>query len=202
MGLAEVRLLKRMAGWRSSAIFGVVIVAMLWGGIFVKYFQDLSSDEREAERTSQNFAMIFEENVLRSIGEIDKSLLYLRRSIQSRKPGIDFHSIVNSADVLSEIIVQVAIIDAQGIMRASNAGPQPAPAMDLSDREHYRVHRNSERDRLFISKPVIGRVSGKWSVQFTRRFLDAQGNFGGVVVDSLDPAHLTNFYNSIHFGSS
>ena len=87
-------------------------------------------------------------------------------------------------------------------MRASNAGPQPAPAIDLSDREHYRVHLDSAEDRLFISKPVIGRASRQWSVQFTRRFLNREGKFGGVVVTSLNPAHLTDFYNRIDFGSS
>jgi hypothetical protein len=202
MKLQLTQLPKLIADRRSTAVFGVVIIAMLWGGICLKYIQDIRSDEREAERTNQNFAMVFEENVLRSIGEIDKSLLYLRRTIETRQDTDDFHTIVSTADLLSEIIVQVAIIDAKGIMRASNAGPQPAPAIDLSDREHYRVHLNSSDDRLFISKPVIGRASGQWSVQFTRRFLNREGKFGGVVVTSLNLAHLTDFYNRIDFGSS
>ncbi len=61
---------------------------------------------------------------------------------------------------------------------------------------------NSKEDKLFISKPVVGRASGKWSVQVTRRFLDAKGKFAGVVVASLNPAHFTNFYNNLDFGSS
>jgi diguanylate cyclase (GGDEF)-like protein len=202
MKLHLAQLPKLIAERRSTAIFGVVIIAMLWGGISLKYVQDLRGDEREAERTNRNFAMVFEENVLRSIGEIDKSLLYLRRTIETRQDTTDFHTIVNTADLLSEIIVQVAIIDAKGIMRASNAGPQPAPAIDLSDREHFRVHLDSAEDRLFISTPVVGRVSRQWSVQFTRRFLNREGKFGGVVVTSLNPAHLTDFYNRIDFGSS
>ena len=202
MKLHLAQLPKLIAERRSSAIFGMVIVAMLWGGICLKYFENVRNDQREAERTSQNFAMVFEENVLRSIGEIDKALLYLRRSIETRKDTTDFHTIANTADVLSEIIVQVAIIDANGIMRASNAGPQPAPAMDLSDREHYLAHRNSTEDRLFISRPLVGRVSRQWSVQFTRRFLNSDQSFGGVVVASLNPEHLTNFYNKIDFGST
>jgi diguanylate cyclase (GGDEF)-like protein len=202
MKLHLAQLPKLVAERRSTAIFGVVIIAMLWSGIGFKYFQDLRGDEREAERTNRNFAMVFEENVLRSIGEIDKSLLYLRRIIETRQDTTDFHTIVSSADLLSEIIVQVAIIDAKGIMRASNAGPQPAPPIDLSDRDHFRVHVDNPEDRLFISTPVIGRASRQWSVQFTRRFLTSDGKFGGVVVTSLNPAHLTDFYNRIDFGSS
>src|SRR5271166_6808103 len=201
MDLYVLKLPKLMAERRSSAIFGVLIIAMLWAGVILKYSEDVQGDRREAERSNQNFAMVFEENVLRSIGEIDKALLYLRRSIETRKASTDFNTIANTTDVLSEIIVQVAIIDAAGIMRASNVGPQPAPPLDLSDREHYRVHVNSADDRLFISKPVIGRASGKWSVQFSRRFLNADKTFAGVVVASLDPGHLTKFYDKIDFGT-
>jgi diguanylate cyclase (GGDEF)-like protein len=197
-----LRLPKLITEWRSTAIFGAVIIAMIWTGVALKYIDDLQSDKREAERANKNFAMVFEENVLRSIGEIDKALLYLRRSIESRKATADYSTIANTTDVLSEIIVQVAIIDADGILRASNAGPQPAPTIDLSDREHFRVHINSTSDQLFISKPVIGRISGKWSVQITRRFLNGDNSFAGVVVASLDPDHLTKFYDKIDFGAS
>ncbi|CAL8979877.1 putative signaling protein [Rhodoplanes serenus] len=202
MKLPILQLPKRLAERRSSAIFGVVLIAVLWAGVALKYFDGVQADQREAERTNQNFAMVFEENVLRLIGEIDKALLYLRRSIETRKDSTDFHTIVATTDVLSEIIVQVAIIDAGGIMRASNAGPQPAPSTDLSDREHYRVHVDNPDDALFISRPLVGRISGKWSVQFTRRFLNTDGTFAGVVVASLDPAHLTQFYDKIDLGPS
>ncbi|NJL08333.1 MAG: EAL domain-containing protein [Methylacidiphilales bacterium] len=202
MRLHIARFPKLAAKCRSSAVFGVALIAMLWAGIFVKYSDDVESDRRDAVRTNENFSMVFEENVLRSIGEIDKALLYLRRTIETRKDTTDFHTIVSTTDVLSEIIVQVAIIDAEGVLRASNATPEPAPPLDLSDREHYRVHVDSSEDRLFISKPVVGRVSQQWSVQFTRRFHNSDGSFGGVVVASLKPEHLTNFYNKIDFASS
>jgi diguanylate cyclase (GGDEF)-like protein len=201
MNLHILRLPKLIAERRSSAIFGIVIIAMIWAAVILKYSEDVQADLKEAERGNHNFAMVFEENVLRSIGEIDKALLYLRRSIETRKDSTDFATIANTTDVLSEIIVQVAIIDAAGIMRASNVGAQPAPPLDLSDRDHYKVHVNSSEDQLFISKPVIGRASGKWSVQFSRRFLNRDKTFGGVAVASLDPDHLTRFYNKIDFGT-
>ena len=84
--------------------------------------------------------MLFEENVLRSIGEIDKALLYLRRTVEVTKDFTDYQTIVNTTDVLSEIIVQVAIIDADGISRGSNARPPPTGLINVSDREHFRAH--------------------------------------------------------------
>src|SRR2546423_12204450 len=85
---------------RGSAILGVIIIAMLWAGVFLKHSGDVQDDRSEAERTNRNFAMVFEENVLRSIGEIDKALLYLRRGIETRKESADFGTIVNTTDVL------------------------------------------------------------------------------------------------------
>src|SRR5277367_1749679 len=202
MKLQMANLPRLIAERRSSVILGMVIIAMLRTGIGLKYVEDADGDLRSAERANKNFAMVFEENVLRSIGEIDKALLYLRRSVETRKDTTDFTTIVSTTDVLSEIIVQVSIIDANGIMQASNAGPQPAPKMDLSDRDHYRFHLTSTEDQLYISKPLIGRVSGQWSVQVTRRFRSADGSFGGVVVASLKPDHFTKFYDQIDFGSS
>ena len=119
MNLHILRLPKLIAERRSSAIFGIVIIAMIWAAVILKYSEDVQADLKEAERGNHNFAMVFEENVLRSIGEIDKALLYLRRSIETRKDSIDFATIANTTDVLSEFIVQVAIIDAAGIMRTS-----------------------------------------------------------------------------------
>jgi hypothetical protein len=202
VNLHLLQLPRLIAERRSSAIFGVVIIAMLWAGIFLKYEQDIQGDLTDAVRTSQSFAMVFEENVLRSIDELDNMMFYLRRNIEARKDTTDYNEILHSTDIPGDIIVQVSIIDAQGIMRASSAGPQPAPPLDLSDREHFLAQLHSDEDRLYISRPLIGRVSGKWSVQLSRRFLNADGSFGGVIVASLDPVHFTKFYNKVDLASS
>ena len=163
------KLPKLIAERRSSAILGVFVIALLWAGVGVKYLEDVQSDRRAAERLNQNFALVFEENVLRSIGELDKALLYVRHSIETRQDTTDLSTIVRTTDVLSEIILQIAVVDAHGITRASNVGPQPAPSVDLSDRDHFRFHLNNPHDELYISKPVIGRVSGvvrEWRSRF------------------------------------
>ena len=76
----------------------------------------------------------------------------------------------------------------------------PDKPLDLSDRKHFRVHQNSNDDSLFISKPIKGRVSNKWSIQFTRKLLNHNGAFAGVVVLSVDPEYFSNFYRTIDIG--
>src|SRR5882672_12927691 len=185
MNLHVQPLPKLLAERRSSAIFGMAVIAMIWIGVAVKYSEDRQADQREAERTNHNFAMVFEENVLRSIGEIDKALLYLRRTVETRKASANYHAIVQSADVLSDIILQAAIVDNKGIIRWSNAQTESSPAISVADREHIKVQLNSTEDNLFISKPLIGRASQQWSVQFTRRIMRGDGTVGGVVVASM-----------------
>jgi diguanylate cyclase (GGDEF)-like protein len=202
MTLHILRLPKLIAERRSTAILGMTIIVMLWAGITMKYFESVDNDRREAVRTSQNFAMLFEENVLRSIGEIDKALLYLRRTVETRKGSADYHSFLQSSDVLSEIIVQAAIVDEKGIIRWSNARSESSAPISVADREHIKVQLKSTEDHLYVSKPVIGRASGQWSVQFTRRFLKSDGTIGGVVVASLNPVHFAVFYDKIDLGSS
>ena len=39
--------------------------------------------------------------------------------------------------------------------------------IDLSDRDHFKVHERENDDNLYISKPVLGRVSGQWTLQMS-----------------------------------
>ena len=79
------------------------------------------------------------------------------------------------------LTIQLAISDAAGRLLASSTDPLAAP-IDISDREHFRVHAGAESDTLFISKPVLGRASGQWSVQLTRGYRDREGRFAGVMM--------------------
>ena len=192
---------RRPRVWLTSLELGCIVIVTLWLGIMAKHSENRSLDLRAAQLDLQNFSLVFEENILRSIGEIDKTLRYLRNSIATANEPRDYTSLVRSTDVSSDLLVQVAIIDDKGMMMASSARPQQFPPLDLSDREHFRYHLNNAADVLFISKPVMGRASGKMSVQLTRKFLKSDGTFGGVVVASFDPNHFNMLFSRVELGA-
>lgn len=62
--------------------------------------------------------------------------------------------------------------------------------MDLRDREHFRVHSDRGAAGVFMSKPLVGRASGQWSIQLTRRIDRRDGGFGGEGGGDLDRSVL------------
>ena len=84
-------------------------------------------------------------------------------------------------------VLQVGVIDAKGYLVYSSLGT--GIGIFLGDREHFKVHLETEKDRLFISKPVLGRASKQWSIQFSRP-VRRNGQLAGVVVLSVSPSYL------------
>ncbi len=85
-------------------------------------------------------------------------------------------------------ILQVALVDAKGLV---TWGSLPfVPGTSIADREYFKVHIAPGGPERFLSDPVLGRVSKKWSIQLTRRLTNAAGRFAGVVVVSVDPEYF------------
>ena len=180
--------------------FGATLIAVIWLVAWHQIETERSALQRDITQDAANLALVFENNVARVAGELDRVLQYLRQSHVRNGYKNEWVALVKEPYTVGKQTVQIAVIDAKGIMITSTAMLHPKGPIDLSDREHFRVHLSSQDDQLFISRPLIGRASGKWSVQFSRRFTDAQGQLAGVLVVSLDPAGLSRAYGGLSLG--
>jgi two-component system, sensor histidine kinase len=175
------------------------LIMCVWIGVFV--FDQMAQKEfrDDAAQDTTNIARVFGEHVARAIKETDKTLLMLRAIQEDRPDEFNLTQWVGHKEFKSELVVQYAQISATGMMMQSNVG-SASKTVNLSDREHFTVHINGLDDKLFISKPVMGRASGKWSIQLSRRLRQPDGSFGGVIVGSIDPEFLAHFYDGIYLG--
>jgi len=147
----------------------------------------------DAAQRTQAEARAFGAYSKSSILRLSEFLLDLRASWLVGQPG--FNELVREREnLVVDLSFQVAVIDKHGLLVYSSIGsPQSGEKVDLSKREHFQVHQNAGgRDMLFISDPVKGKVSGKWSIQFTRPILRA-GSFDGVIVVSVSPEQFASF---------
>jgi diguanylate cyclase (GGDEF)-like protein/PAS domain S-box-containing protein len=185
---------------QSSTLLGLFMIALIWAGL--RFHQEVgrSSAEREAVQNSDNLARAFEEHLSRSLKDIDRSLKIARSRYLQNPDEFDFRRWLRDSQLFDDQTVQVGIIGPDGHLKLSSMDTPSSPKTDLSDRAHFRVHLDGKIDDLFISKPVVGRTSGKWSVQLSRRIDNADGSFGGVIVASLDPLYLSRFYESVDVG--
>ncbi len=191
-------LLSRSRAGRAVAWFGVAVIAMVWGAIVWDLDRERAHVLRMAEGDTANLARAFEEHFLRTVAGLDQTLLYLKAEYERSPETFDLNASVANATILRRVSVQIARIGADGVLADSNVAN--FARVDLSDREHFRVHVRGG-DSLFVSKPVLGRASGRWSIQLTRRLVTRNGEFDGVLVISLDPEYLRNFYASFDIGA-
>jgi signal transduction histidine kinase/DNA-binding NarL/FixJ family response regulator len=203
--LPRLRLLRRtvlgpLARYGAMGL-GIGTIAVIWVGALFHVADERREAEQSATLNATNLARAFEEDILRSINAIDQTLLYLRTAYAQDPPRFALSVWGGQSKVLADFSFQISIIDKNGFLAASSLEDVAAP-IDLSDQEHFRVHADGREDKLFISKPVPGRASGRWSLQLSRRLSGRDGSFDGVIVVSLDPAYLSRFYASVDLGKN
>ena len=175
-----------------------LLVGAFWAHTFSLIDEDRVRTITATEKDLVNLARVTQEHAERTLYSADQTLRLVIGQYQQNENQIDLKTMAEQGVFDTRILVQIAVVDAQGILRQSNL--PFTGRIDLSDREHFKTHLDSHSDSLFISRPILGRASGKWSIQLSRRITGKDGKFAGVVVASLDPTYLTRFYSELELG--
>ncbi|MDT7838276.1 sensor histidine kinase [Aquabacterium sp. OR-4] len=200
-----------LSRWVAPAVLLALVVAWAAVGavLTLKWRHAIAVEQLH----SANLARILQEQTVRVLASADQATLRLRDALRSGElaPG-DIAHYANETGLAPRILVQLALVGADGRLLASNLDPDGSRSghVDLSEREHIRVHLaqpagtaggSVSAGGLFIGKPVLGKVSGRWTIQLSRRIDGPQGQTLGVVVASLDPAYFEDVYRGVALGA-
>ena len=185
------------AGGRGGWVAGVV--ALIWLTVGLHLTEERAHALAAARSNGANLARAFTESLLRGVREIDQTLLFVRALRERAGPAVDLSPWIDQVDRLQALALQISIIDRNGLVALSNLRPV-TDRIDLSDRPHFRRFADHPEDVLHVSPPVLGRVSGQWTVQFVRMLRDRQGGFDGILVVSVPPASLLRFADPVDLG--
>ena len=176
------------------------LLAMLWWHNMAQIAEVRERDISTTQRDLANLARVAQEHADRTLHSADQVLRFVQAGYVEKGKQLDLVGLTQQGTIDAENFPQVGVIDAEGVYILANLAIQSR--IDLSDREHFRVHVPVGDRGLFVSKPVLGRASGKWSIQLTRRISLPGGQFGGVAVLSLDPGYFTRFYGDLSMGDN
>lgn len=173
--------------------------ALLIAGIWFAAIQRIKTEGTEARVAAANatsqVAASFAAHVDKTIHDADVVVRWVKFEYE-RSPSTFRIDALNASGVMSaDTAVQVTIVGKDGeVLQTTTPG---ARSVNLSDRPHFIAHKNNPKLDLHISRPVLGRVSHQWTLQFTRRLDNKNGSFDGVVVVSEDPNFLTTGFTNL-----
>lgn len=175
------------------------LLLVLWGSLALYMSVEKRTALAVAERQADNYARLLEEQTVRTVRVLDQTTVFVKTEYERLGKKFDLAGYARHGVFLDRFFNLIILAGPDGNIIAADRNLPPS---NIADREHFRVHVAEDSGKLFISKPVLGRSSGKWSVQFTRRINKPDGSFGGIVVASLDPNYFSEFYKSLDTGKA
>lgn len=188
----------KRAGLLALTLFLVTLVPM-WFAVLGEISHERALTENSARKDAMNLATAFEAHARSVIELMDLILVDMREDVSD--PGALEKHLINQHQTYKRFANHLTVLDAKGRVTFTNVG-KLKNTIDLSDREHFLVHANNPgEDRLYISKPVLGRISKQWTIQFTRP-VHKEGRFAGVVLLSVPTDFFADYLQQIDVGAN
>src|SRR6185436_6678213 len=177
------------------ACFAVIVA--IWGVTYERITFERADDIDEAIRRNNNLAVALEEHTIRTLRLVDQSLLFLKLEYEAKGAKMRAPLLATIGQADPSTYTFLAVVDARGdiVVSMPKAGPT-----NLGDRDYFDHHRRTAGAALHIAQPRPGRVTGRTTIQVSRRVDRADGSFGGVVVAGINPEYFAKFYNDVEHG--
>jgi diguanylate cyclase (GGDEF)-like protein len=205
--LGQIIIEIKVGAYRYSVlILGCALAGAVWLGVLLQIRSEYDKQVAAIETEMNGQTLVLGSHVVRTLKELDRALLIIRDyvNIERQRNGgtIPWEALrLPSHDVVSSVAMQIGLIDEHGRFRVSNVRIDPSKPMDHSDRDHFRMHRASRADQLFINAPALGRLTGVWYLQLSRPLVAGPKTFSGIITGSLNPAQFFAIYPPLDIGS-
>ena len=177
--------------------FGLLMVAAIWGATILQLAASERAVLQSALHDTESFATAYEQYMRRTIKNLDRTTLLLKREFE-RHGAVGMPELVEAGLVDADTFVRVNVIDSNGNIAASSMPTEAT--INVADREYFRLHQGRDTGQLEISKPIVGRSSGKTLILLTRRMNNRDGSFAGIVATAVTPDYFTEFYQESDLG--
>ena len=130
---------------------------LLWASIGIAINHEYDTAKNAAMQSTANLARAFEESTRRTVGQIDQILLSARAFYSVQGDRFNFNEWARTQTLPDQMTAGIAMADSSGNVLADTLPSHRK--ISIADRPHFLAQLNSARDELYISQPVLGRVT-------------------------------------------
>ncbi|CAN7275507.1 bifunctional diguanylate cyclase/phosphodiesterase [Massilia sp. LjRoot122] len=173
-------------------VAALVAAAAWWGYVL----RDIGHEQRERVAEIEQQADAYVQSLVirtrRSIAETDRLLLLLRHNWVTSGYRSSLAGTMESGIFSQQYMSAVALIDRNGIVTTSTH--PSAVGRYFGDKPYFLEQQRADGDRLYLSGPLDGQLTGREVVAFSRPLLSPEGGFDGIVLITVLPAFFTQHY--------
>jgi len=165
-------------------------------------------DERWIHVRENNATLVhtIEQNVGRTLDGFTHSLegavTGLNRTDLGTLPPSVRHAVLFDSSLRLRGLGSVLVLDRAGNIVFDSTSERPREG-NFSDRDYFQVHAQRSVRGLYISQPVLSRLSsGQPSLPLSLAYYDADGAFAGVVVGAIRVAYFEELFASVNTDSA
>ncbi len=178
---------------------GACVIALLWLTLIVAIKTERQAAIEDGIRDANNLSAASRTEVSQMLGWTSRAMDAVAARLRATRGNLNIYDWAKDYPLLAPGTLQAGIIGPNGVAISSTLRAHVSP-VDVSDREYFRVHVDGDFHGVFISKPMVGRVTGQTTIQLSQRVNAADGTFLGVIVFTLVPGKLTTLHRSIDLG--
>jgi len=190
-------------------IAGVLLFNVLVGGITVfSSWQSLRQYQDRASINARNLSKTIAQNITDLIAHVDYGLANtsVEVSRQLKDGGIspsDLNLFLTQQKSHQPFVEAIRITNAKGdVVFGSGSFDVKSAPFNALDRDYFLLQREAKGDELVISDTHISRISGQWSLFFSRRLSTPNGGFFGVVYGVVPLEAISKFFSQVDIGPS
>ncbi|MFV3130244.1 ATP-binding protein [Niveispirillum sp. KHB5.9] len=174
---------------------------LIWAGTGSLLWLERERALDQARRDVANLALAFEEQSFWILSTVEQTLRTARAEYEAAPATFSLPEFMHQHTMPQGFTVQLSLVGADGYLMDSTLGMGPeARITNYLDRAHIAVHVHQDTGTIFVGPPIVGRLSGKWSLPISLRLNQPDGSFGGVIVMAVDPFYLSNYFHKLDLG--
>ncbi|WP_165390945.1 bifunctional diguanylate cyclase/phosphodiesterase [Pseudoduganella lutea] len=182
-------------------IAGLLIAGASWLFLLSSFTRDRVAAERQVLATTLKIAQDGATQTRANLGMIDQVLTIIRVQWQALDGVVKLEQFGKMADPTgAPLRISLFDSDARLLMTNANGVWSAGDLARVAQLPFFTSQQLRAADDMFIGMPLANDTRSGYTVRFSRKLLDGDGEFAGVAVVTIDPEHLIAEYDDSRLG--